>query len=107
MAARGGSVGEKRTGIKDFRVVKRLGKGAFGEVYKVRLLDEGDSCERNLSWAASLPAVFGFPQVQRIEDGEIYALKKVNISRYVGTFPRYIASRSAGGALPVGAEKRW
>ncbi|CAE7246958.1 Cdk5rap1, partial [Symbiodinium sp. KB8] len=53
MASHGAAGGSTRTTIKDFRVVKRLGKGAFGEVYKV----------------------------QRIEDGEVYALKKVNISR--------------------------
>ena len=44
---------QTKTTVKDFKVVKRLGKGAFGEVYKV----------------------------QRISDGEVYAMKKINISR--------------------------
>jgi len=44
---------QSKTTVKDFKVVKRLGKGAFGEVYKV----------------------------QRISDGEVYAMKKINISR--------------------------
>lgn len=42
MASHGAAGGSTRTTIKDFRVVKRLGKGAFGEVYKVR----GPACLR-------------------------------------------------------------
>ena len=39
-------------GLKDFEILHRLGKGSFGTVYKCR----------------------------RVSDGEIYAMKRVNIS---------------------------
>ena len=51
MADLGGELLRKRSTAKDFVVLSRLGKGAFGTVYKC----------------------------QRKQDGKVYALKKISI----------------------------
>jgi len=78
-------------GLQDFQILQPLGKGAFASVVKVRRgsatlvysLPLGTALNpqvlaaltANISWLA----FYACPQVMRISDNKIYALKRVNI----------------------------